>query len=152
MQAVVRQPRPIAADRLIKPLGPIGFDAVINVLDPFNIRPEARLPAQVQGHVHTQSGALRGRIHQVAKRRPAAETEITALAQMRPGNECPRQSDNAARHLGSGQPRAVDQFAAAQRHGLTAAHVQLETLFDATGRQQRRVQGQRGAEPLGIAL
>ena len=48
LQGAGRQVRPVAADGGGETLAPARIDLVVDLLHPFHIRPEARLPRQIQ--------------------------------------------------------------------------------------------------------
>ncbi|MNR28733.1 hypothetical protein D3C85_1460710 [compost metagenome] len=80
LQAGVGQVGPIAPYGGIEAVAAPGVYRVVDMFHPLHIRAEARLAAQVEGHVHAQAGVFRCGVHQVPKWRTTAQAEIAAFA------------------------------------------------------------------------
>ena len=75
------QRRPPTSNALGKTNRPGGIHGVILFLNPFDIRPETRLPRQVQGQMHAQAARFGHRVNQRVERVSAAVAEIDTPGQ-----------------------------------------------------------------------
>ena len=71
--------------RRIEAVRPVRIDRVVDRVNPFHVRSEPRLPAQIDGQVHAQSTRHRHRIDQPRERRPSRQREIVPLCVVCPG-------------------------------------------------------------------
>src|SRR5581483_4483612 len=78
-ERAVGKARPVAPDRGVETLRPPRVDAVVDALDPFHVRSEARLPGEVERHVHAQAAGLRDRVDQAGERRAARQGVVVAF-------------------------------------------------------------------------
>src|SRR4029079_12783809 len=74
-ERAIRQPRPVVADARVECLRTCRVDVVVLALDPFDVRPEAHAPGEVERHMDPEAAWHRHRINQPRESRPAAPAE-----------------------------------------------------------------------------
>src|SRR5574338_419165 len=78
LQGAVFEPRVVAAYRLVEGGFPALVEAVIDAIDPVEVRPELRLPAEIERHMNPEPVLARDWIDETAEGRPAGERVIGA--------------------------------------------------------------------------
>ena len=119
-------------------------------IDPFDVRPEARLPAEVERQVHAEAARLRHRIDQPRERRPAGQRVVVALgvsaAAAHGRASSPADARGERRRV---QPGGVDDDARRQRHRRCAADLHHDAGRRRTSIElDRRQQGDAAARAL----
>src|SRR5712691_503327 len=125
LQGAVFQSRPVAAYGVVENLRALGVDVIIEALDPFDVRTEARPAGEVESQVYAEAGGLGRGVDQPGKRRAARKAEIVSLAVVRGRNPFRGKSLDASRDVLGEQARAVHDRLREQPHGFCAARLQL---------------------------
>src|SRR5262249_62002209 len=70
--------------------GGAGGEVVILASDPFDVRPEAHAPGEIERHVHPEPAGHRHRIDEAGEHRPAGKAEINFPGEGEPRHPPPR--------------------------------------------------------------
>src|SRR5436305_9009554 len=78
-QRAIGKAGPIAPDGAIETLGAQRIDVVVDSVDPFHVRPEARLPGEIERDMNAEAAGLGHRIDQSRERTLPGQRIIVAL-------------------------------------------------------------------------
>ena len=83
LQRAVLQRRPVFAHGGVELVGAVRIDRVVDARDPFDIGPELRLAAEIDGDVHAEPARHRDGIDQAREGRAASQGEIVSFGVIR---------------------------------------------------------------------
>jgi hypothetical protein len=152
LQRAIGQAGPIAPDGIVEALSPPRVDAIIQILDPFHIRPEPRPTGEIEGEMNAQPRRLGHGIDQMAKGGAGPEDEVVPLGEMARGHQSGIEALQRACHGLGLQAGGVHEIAAMERQRRVAAYLKAESVIGDTTARQRAPQGQHRARRLRIAL
>src|SRR5215469_3630274 len=122
-QRAIGQARPVAPDGVVEALAPGRVDAIVEALDPFHIRAEARAPGQIEGEMDAEPRGLGHGIDEMAEGRARPEDEVVALGEVAPRHLLRIEAlEGASDGLGL-QPGGVHEIAALEADRRFAAYL-----------------------------
>ncbi len=128
LQRIVREIRPIAADRLIETLRTTMVDGkVLVVLDPFDVRTESAPALKIKCRMDAETGSLGNRVNQMLEGLAPDKTEIIALGIGLSRHECAGQSLRPRRDADGAVTGSVDDDGRRNRDSspVIGQHVQF---------------------------
>ena len=129
------------------------IDVVVNRINPFDVGTKARLAAQVDSQMDTQTRFVRHRINQAAKRRASRNAEVVATRQIKRRHMPRIESANLAGQCIGLQTRALlITHAALIVVGAAPAYLHDEAPVARLDRLDRCMKRAHGAIAFGIAL
>src|SRR5918992_2241393 len=126
LDRAVLQPGIVAPDRLVEAVRPPRVDAVVDGLDPLDVRPEPDLIAEIDGHVDAKPGLLGDRVDEVPERPRAGERVVVALGEISLWDQGGIEALDLRRHRRGMEAGGIDEDARLQRHGGLAADLELD--------------------------
>src|SRR5437868_1272074 len=109
-ERTVGQPRPVAADRGVEALRAARIDAVIDGIDPFDVRAEARLAGEIERYVHAQPARLRDRVDEAREGILSVQGIVISLRVQLAWRELRTVALQGLGDAGRSEARAVHQY------------------------------------------
>ena len=132
-------------------LGARRVHLIVDVVDPFDVRAEARLAGHVEREVDAEPAGLRYRIDQARERRLLAAAEVIALGEISGRDLFDRHALDDARRRRRIEAGGVDEKVACERHWRFAAGFELDDPATGLRTQERRVKREGRTGILGVA-
>src|ERR671912_533279 len=128
LQRAILEAGPVAAHGGIELVGAMGIDVVVDAVDPFDVRAELGLAAQVDGDVHAEPARHGDGIDQAREGRASGQGEIVSFGVVRLRHAVGWHAGDFFCQRRRMQTGAVDDQPATQVHWLGAAHPDLDAI------------------------